>query len=173
EKHRTQTLVAVMALCMLLAGYSMQAVVQDVPLLKKEDFCDTRIEQYEYTYEGTEKGVLVPGEIVAVGAPEYAVRDFKKQGTSLRFTLDALQGLASLEVPLLYYPGYRATANGEPCRVSMGDNNVVRLYGVPAGENVQIAVRYEAPLAWDLGCIASVLGAAGLAVLLRRMRRRA
>ena len=173
ETHRTQTLTAVMALCMLLAGYSMQAVVQDVPLLKKEDFCDTRIEQYEYTYEGTEKGVLVPGEIVAVGAPEYAVRDFKKQGTSLRFTLDALQGLASLEVPLLYYPGYRATANGEPCRVSMGENNVIRLYGVPEGENVQIAVRYEAPLAWNLACAVSVLGAVVLAVMLRRMRRRA
>ena len=173
EAHRTQTLAAVMALCMVLSGYSMQAFVQDVPLLEKEDFCDTRIEQYEYTYEGTEKGVLVPGEIVAVGAPEYVIRDYKKQGTRLSFTLDAPQGLASLEVPLLYYPGYRATANGADCRVSMGENNVVRLYGVPEGENVQIAVWYEAPLAWNVACAASVLGAAMLAVLLRRTRRRA
>ena len=173
ETHRTQTLAAVMALCMVLSGYSLQAIVQDVPLLEKEDFCDTRIEQYEYIYEGTEKGVLVPGEIVAAGAPEYTVRGLQKQGTRLRFTLDAPQGLASLEVPLLYYPGYRATANGTPCRVSMGENNVVRLYGVPQGENVQIAVWYEAPPAWNLACAASALGAAVLAVLLRRMRRRA
>ena len=117
--------------------------------------------------------MLVPGEIVAAGAPEYTVRGLQKQGTRLRFTLDAPQGLASLEVPLLYYPGYRATANGTPCRVSMGENNVVRLYGVPQGENVQIAVWYEAPPAWNLACAASALGAAVLAVLLRRMRRRA
>ena len=173
EKHRTQTLAAVMALCMVLSGYSMQAIVQDVPLLEKEDFCDTRIEQYEYTYEGTEKGVLVPGAFMAYDAPGYAIRDCKKQGTRLRFTLDAPQGLASLEVPLLYYPGYRATANGADCRVSRGENNVVRLYGVPEGEDVQIAVWYDAPLSWDLACATSVLGAAGLAVLLRRMRRRA
>ena len=115
----------------------------------------------------------MPGAFRAYDAPGYAIRDCKKQGTCLRFTLDAPQGLASLEVPLLYYPGYRATANGEPCRVSMGDNNVVRLYGVPEGEDVQIAVWYDAPLAWDLACGVSVLGAAVLAVLLRRMRRRA
>ena len=66
-----------------------------------------------------------------------------------------------------------ATANGADCRVSRGENNVVRLYGVPEGEDVQIAVWYDAPLAWDLACAASALGAAGLAVLLRRMRRRA
>ncbi|MGN0772301.1 MAG: 6-pyruvoyl-tetrahydropterin synthase-related protein [Candidatus Ventricola sp.] len=171
EAHRTQALVAVMALCMVLAGYSMQAFVQDVPLLEKEDFCDTRIGQYEYIYEGTEKGVLVPGEFTVYDAPEYAIRDVQKQGTSLRFTLDAPQGLSSIELPLLYYPGYRATANGEECRVSMGENKVLRLYGVPEGENVQIAVWYDAPLAWDLASIASALGAAGLAVLLRRMGR--
>lgn len=175
EAHRTRTLAAVMALCMLLAGYGMQVFVQDVPLLQKEDFCDTRIEQYEYTYEGTVKGVLVPGEITAYDAPEYAVRGYQKRGTSLRFALDAPQGLSSLEVPLLYYPGYRATANGADCRVARGENNVIRLYGVPQGEDVQIAVWYEPPMSWNIACWVSALGAAVLAVLLRRMggRRRA
>ena len=172
EAHRTQALAAVTALCMLLSGYSMQAFVQDVPLLEKEDFCDTRIEQYEYTYEGTEKGLLVPGEIVAHDAPEYRIRDCEKQGTGLSFTLDAPQGLSSLEVPLLYYPGYRAAANGAECRVSKGENNVIRLYGVPDGEGVRVTVWYEAPVTWNLAGAASLLGAAALAAMLGRMGRR-
>ncbi|MGN0777080.1 MAG: hypothetical protein ACI4MM_10440 [Candidatus Ventricola sp.] len=172
ETHRTQTLMAVTALCMLLSGYSMQVFVQDVPLLQKEDFCDTRIGQYEYTYEGTEKGILVPGEIVAHDAPEYAAYDYDKQGTNLSFTLDVPQGLSSLEVPLLYYPGYRAAADGAACRVSRGENNVIRLYGVPQGEGIRVTVWYEAPLGWNLAGAASLLGAAALIALLCRMGRR-
>lgn len=175
ECSRTQALIAIAALCVVFAGYSMQAFVQDVPLFEKEDFCDTRIEQYEYTYERTEKSALEPGEITAIGAPEYGVRDYDKQGANLSFTLDAPQGLASLELPLLYYPGYRATANGEACRVSIGDNNVIRLYGVPDGVGVQIRVWYEQPMSWAVACGLSLAGAALLSVLLRRMdgRKRA
>lgn len=172
EARRTQALAGVLALCMAFSGYSMQAFVQDVPLLAKEDFCDTRIEQYEYTYEGTEKGALMPGEVVALDAPAFAVRAYSKQGTKLRLTLDVPEGLSSLEVPLLYYPGYRAAANGESCRVAKGENNVVRLYGVPQGEHVEVAVWYEAPLGWNVACAASLLGAAMLASLLARMGRR-
>lgn len=172
ERGRTHALLAVCALCAVFAGYGMQVFVQDVPLLEKEDFCDTRIEQYEYLYEGTEKGALAPGQIVALDAPAYAVRDYDKQGTNLSFTLDAPQGLSSLELPLLYYPGYRATANGETCRVSVGENNVIRLYGVPGGEGVRICVWYEAPAIWTAACFVSLLGGAWLIAALSRMRRR-
>jgi len=172
EKTRTQALCLIAALCVVLAGHGMQMVVQDVPLLEKESFCDTRIEQYEYTYERTEKSALLPGEIVAVGAPAYQVREYSKRGTNLSFTLDAPQGLSSLEVPLLYYPGYRAAANGESCRVSMGDNNVIRLYGVPGGENIAIRVWYEAPAVWQASLGVSAAGAALLGVLLAAMKRR-
>ena len=168
EQRRTQTLMAVMALCMVLAGYAMQTFVQDVPLLREEDFCDTRIEQYEYLYEGTQKDVLVPGEIRAAEAPDFAVYDVHKQGTNLSFRLDAPQGLAYLELPLLYYPGYAASAGGSPCRVVRGDNNVIRLYGVPSGMDIAISVRYAQPLLWKLACAASLLGAAALAALCLR-----
>ena len=172
EKTRTQALCLIAALCVIFAGHGMQMVVQDVPLLEKESFCDTRIEQYEYTYERTEKSALLPGEIVAAGAPEYRVRDYSKRGTNLCFALDAPQGLSSLEVPLLYYPGYRATANGESCRVSMGDNNVIRLYGVPGGEDVQIRVWFEAPVLWQAALGVSAGGAVLLGALLLGMKRR-
>ncbi|MBE5799233.1 MAG: hypothetical protein E7321_04705 [Clostridiales bacterium] len=173
EAHRTQALCLIAALCVVFAGYSMQAFVQDVPLLEKEDFCDTRITQYEYTYEGTEKSALKPGEIAALDAPEYTVSDYSKQGTNLSFTLDAPQGLSSLELPLLYYPGYHAEAGGEPCRISRGNNNVIRLYGVPGGEGVQIRVWYDSPALWTAAACVSFAGWLLLAALIIRMRRRA
>ena len=173
EAHRTQALCLIAALCVVFAGYSMQAFVQDVPLLEKEDFCDTRIRQYEYTYEGTEKSALKPGEIVAMDAPVYAISDYRKQGTNLSFTLDAPQGLSSVELPLLYYPGYHAEANGQSLRVSRGNNNVIRLYGVPDGEGVQIRIFFDSPITWTAAAYVSFAGWLLLAALVIRSRRRA
>ena len=173
ETHRSQALCLIAALCVVFAGYSMQAFVQDVPLLEKEDFCDTRIEQYEYTYEGTEKSALEPGEITALDAPEYTVSDFSKQGTNLSFTIDAPQGFSSLELPLLYYPGYQAEADGVPLRTSRGNNNLLRLYGVSDTEDAHIRVWFDSPIAWKLGAGVSLAGWLLLAALMIRMRRRA
>ncbi|MBQ4264743.1 MAG: hypothetical protein IJB85_04450 [Clostridia bacterium] len=172
ERTRSQALCLIAALCVVFAGHGMQMVVQDVPLLEKESFCDTRIEQYEYTYERTEKSALAPGEIAVLDAPAYQVREYSKRGTNMSFTLDAPQGLSGVEVPLLYYPGYRAEANGESCRVAMGENNVIRLYGVPGGENIAIRVWYEAPAVWQASLGVSAAGAALLGVLLAAMKRR-
>lgn len=172
EKHRTQALCLIAALCTVFAGYSMQAIVQDVPLLKKESFTDTRIEQYEYTYEMTEKSALVPGEIIALDAPEYTITDFYKQGTNLSFTIDAPQSFSSIELPLLYYPGYQAEADGHPLRVSRGNNNLIRLYGVADTRDAQIRVWFESPLAWQIGAGVSFAGFLALCALMLHMRRR-
>ena len=172
KAHRTQALCLTAALCMIFAGYSMQAFVMDVPLLEKESFCDTRIGQYEYTYEGTEKGVLVPGEIKALSSPEYTISDFSKQGTNLSFTIQAPQGFSSIEVPLLYYPGYQAEAGGKPLRVSRGDNSCIRIYGVETPENAQIRIWFESPIAWKAAAGVSAVGFVLLAALLCRSRRR-
>lgn len=173
KTHRTQALGLIAALCMIFAGYSMQAFVMDVPLLEKESFCDTRIGQYEYTYEGTEKGILVPGEITALSAPEYTISDFYKQGTNLSFTVKAPQGFSSLELPLLYYPGYQAESGGKSLRVSRGGNNLIRIYGVETPENAQIRVWFESPIAWKIAAGVSAAGFVLLAALLIRPRRRA
>lgn len=171
EAHRTQALCLIAALCVVFAGYGMQAIVQDVPLLEKEDFCDTRIDQYEYIYEGTEKGILVPGEIVALDAPEFEVSNYMKQGTDLSFTLSAPQGFSSIEVPLLYYPGYQAEADGVPCRVVKGNNNVVRIYGVTNTHGAQIRVWFDPPMAYKAAALVSAAGFALLIALMCRRRR--
>ncbi|MBQ8619835.1 MAG: glycosyltransferase family 39 protein [Clostridia bacterium] len=173
EKYRTQSLCLIAALCMVFAGYSMQAFVQDVPLLEKEDFCDTRIEQYEYTYEGTEKSALVPGEITALDAPAYTISDYQKQGTNLSFVIDAPEGFSSLELPLLYYPGYQAEADGNPLRVVRGNNNLIRLYGVADTEDAHIRVWFDSPIAWKISAGVSIASWLLLAALILRGRRRA
>ena len=172
ERHRTPMLALLTALSMALAGFAMQMTVQDVPVLTPDGYCDTRIGQYEYTYVGTEKSALVPGEIVAAEAPGFTVEDYRKRGTSLSFTLNAPQGCAYVEVPLLYYPGYRAEADGVPCRVVRGDNSVVRIYGVPEGSGTAVRVAFEAPGLWLGAQALSALGAVLLALSLAGMRRR-
>ena len=171
ERQRTAALGAVIALSVVFSAYTMQIFVQQKPLLTQESYCDTRIEQYEYTYVGTEKSALNPGEIVVAGTQEYAVTDYDKQGTSLAFTLDIPRGCAYVEVPLLYYPGYRAQVNGEECRVVRGDNNVVRVFGVHGEQALQVRVWFEAPKTWIAAQTASVLGAALLVLALARMNR--
>lgn len=169
EKTRRSALLLIIALDVVFAGYVMQIFVQDAPLITKDSFCDTRIVQYEYTYEGTEKSALMPGEITAAKAASYTISDYEKQGTNLSFVFYSDNGCAYAEAPLLYYPGYRAEANGQPCRVERGHNNVLRIFGLPGGEAVHVRVWYKAPIIWTAAAWASLLGAALLAVQCARM----
>ena len=169
EKQRRGALMLIIALCMALSGYMMQVYVQDVPLITQDSYCDTRIGQFEYTYQGTEKSALMPGEIKAAKAESYAVRGAEKQGTNLSFVIDVPEGCAYVETPLLYYPGYRATINGEEAsRVRRGQNNVLRVYGAFEPENNLVRVWYEAPALWTAAAFASL---AGLCLLGRQCAR--
>ena len=169
EKHRTQALFALAALSVVFSAYTMQIFVQRVPLLTQDSYCDTRIEQYEYTYVGTEKSALNPGEVIVAGTDEYVLDNYEKQGTNLSFTLEIPQGCAYVEVPMLYYPGYQAACNGESCRVVRGDNNLIRLYGVHGDGAAQVQIWYEAPMRWVAAQAVSLAGAALLALTLVRM----
>jgi len=174
EKYRTAGLCAILMLSAVFAGYSMQVIVQDVPMLEKESFCDTRIEQYEYTFPGTEKGALEPGSVVIYDAPEYAVRDYRKSGTKISFKLDVPQGLSMMELPVLFYPGYRVTDNGQECRTMLGTNNVLRVFRIQEGMDRHIEVWFDEPAAWTAAVYVSAAGFALLgALLLSRGKRRA
>jgi len=173
EKRRSVMLGAVIVLSAVLAGYMMQGYIQrQAPLLTRDSFCDTRIAQPEYLYIGTQKASLAAGEIVAGKAEEYAVRDYRKQGTNLSFVLDVPGGSAYVEVPLLYYPGYRAEADGTECLVTQGDNHVIRLYRIREGTDIPVRVWFEPPMAWRIAESISVLGFALLAAALAVMKKR-
>ena len=156
------------------AGYTMQCYVQDAPILTRTGFVDSRIGQFEYTYFATEKAALAPGEILAPGGEEVIVSAYEKSGNDLRFTILLPDGAAHVELPLLYYPGYRAEIGGRGMiRVFRGTNNRVRLMEIPGGEEVRVHVWFAEPASWRLSECASLLGFLLLFILLARMRGQA
>ena len=76
DRHASAGAAVIVALCAACSGYTMQCMVQRTPVLDKETFTDTRISQFEYTYVGTEKTALKPGDIRVGGAE----RDIQRIG---------------------------------------------------------------------------------------------
>ena len=173
EKDAKTGMAALIALCVVFSGYTMQTMVQRLPELEKETYTDTRIGQFEYTYPCTEKTALKVGDVRTSQPGVCSVLSYEKRGTELTATVQLEGEAAYIELPLLYYPGYRAEIDGQAQTVARGTNNMVRVYGLSSGESGTVHVWYQPPTAWLIAQGASVLGALLLAASLRRMRRRA
>ena len=173
EKDAKTGMAALIALCVVFSGYTMQTMVQRLPELEKETYTDTRIGQFEYTYPCTEKTALKVGDVRTSQPGVCNVLSYEKRGTELTATVQLEGEAAYIELPLLYYPGYRAEIDGQAQTVARGTNNMVRVYGLSSGESGTVHVWYQPPTVWLIAQGASVLGALLLAASLRRMRRRA
>lgn len=173
EKDAKTGMAALIALCVVFSGYTMQTMVQRLPELEKETYTDTRIGQFEYTYPCTEKTALKVGDVRTSQPGVCSVLSYEKRGTELNATVQLEGEAAYIELPLLYYPGYRAEIDGQAQTVARGTNNMVRVYGLSSGESGTVHVWYQPPTAWLIAQGASALGALLLAASLRRMRRRA
>lgn len=171
DRHASAGAAVIVALCAACSGYTMQCMVQRTPVLDKETFTDTRISQFEYTYVGTEKTALKPGDIRVGGAEgAYSVLEMTKRGTNLTATI-AMDGGAYIEFPLLYYPGYQAAVNGIPCKVARGTNNMLRVYGTASGQTAKVDISFKPPMTWIAAQSVSLLGLTLLILSLRRMKR--
>ena len=171
DRHASAGAAVIVALCAACSGYTIQCMVQRTPVLDKETFTDTRISQFEYTYVGTEKTALKPGDIRVGGAEgAYSVLEMTKRGTNLTATI-AMDGGTYIEFPLLYYPGYQATVNGIPCKVARGTNNMLRVYGTASGQTATVDISFKPPMAWVAAQSVSLLGLLLLLLSLRRMKR--
>ena len=171
DRHASAGAAVIVALCAACSGYTMQCMVQRTPVLDKETFTDTRISQFEYTYVGTEKTALKPGDIRVGGAEgAYSVLEMTKRGTNLTAVIE-MDGGAYIEFPLLYYPGYQAAVNGIPCKVARGTNNMLRVYGTASGQTAKVDISFKPPMAWVAAQSVSLLGLALLILSLRRMKR--
>lgn len=171
DRHASAGAALIVALCAACSGYTMQCMVQRTPVLDKETFTDTRISQFEYTYVGTEKTALKPGDIRVGGAEgTYSVLEMTKCGTNLTAVIE-MDGGAYIEFPLLYYPGYQAAVNGIPCKVARGTNNMLRVYGTASGQTATVDISFKPPMAWAAAQSVSLLGLLLLLLSLRRMKR--
>ena len=157
---------AALALTMsvLCAGLVLRDVVNQDLYLMREGFLDSRVNQYEYTYNYTEKSIFRPDEVVAGGAQAQVIA-YRKRGTSLTMEVGGMESAQYLELPMCYYPGYRALIDGEACSVRRGENNVIRLYGAWTGETSTVQVWYEEPMIWRAAELASLAGFALLIAL--------
>ena len=164
---------ALIALCVVFSGYTMQTMVQQEAPLQKETYTDTRIEQFEYTYLGTEKTALKVGDVRTNPEGHCDVLAYEKRGTDITAKVRTEGACMYVELPLLYYPGYRAEMDGETRTAVRGTNNVLRVYGTPEGGEGVIHVWYQPPTLWLIMQGASALGALLLAAALLRMRKRA
>ena len=166
-------LAALCILSVLTGGYTMQCFSQDEPVLSRTGYVDSRIIQFEYTYVGTEKEALAPGEILLTGAEDIEISDYRKNGCDLSFTVLLPDGGKYIDLPLLYYPGYHAEMDGVgEVRVRRGGNNRIRLYEVEGGVPTRVHVWFETPLRWRIAEAAGGAGCVLLAALLLWMRRR-
>ena len=171
DRHASAGAAVIVALCAACSGYTMQCMVQRTPVLDKETFTDTRISQFEYTYVGTEKTALKPGDIRVGGAEgAYSVLEMTKHGTNLTAVIE-MDGGAYIEFPLLYYPGYQAAVNGIPCKAARGTNNMLRVYGTASGQTATVDISFKPPMAWIAAQSVSLLGLALLILSLRRMKK--
>lgn len=171
DRHASAGAAVIVALCAACSGYTMQCMVQRTPVLDKETFTDTRISQFEYTYVGTEKTALKPGDIRVGGAEgAYSVLEMTKRGTNLTAVIE-MDGGAYIEFPLLYYQGYQATVNGIPCKVARGTNNMLRVYGTASGQTAKVDISFKPPMTCIAAQSVSLLGLALLILSLRRMKR--
>ena len=166
--RRAAGMAVILVLSVMAGGYTMQHFVMQGPMLTAEDYCDTRIGQYEYTYAGTEKSALEPGYAFD-GAQQLTLKDFEKRGSTLSCTIDNPGAGEYIELPLLYYPHYRAKLNGQECRVVRGTNNVLRIFCRANADSARLTVWFDPPLSWRLSQGASL---AGLALLLAALARR-
>ena len=130
EKDAKTGMAALIALCVVFSGYTMQTMVQRLPELEKETYTDTRIGQFEYTYPCTEKTALKVGDVRTSQPGVCSVLSYEKRGTELTATVQLEGEAAYIELPLLYYPGYRAEIDGQAQTVAgrIGKNrgNILR-----------------------------------------------
>ncbi len=166
-------LAALLPMASFLDGKNQEHVqIRQVEIIES-----TMIASGEYLYEDTEIYRLPERAGKATVSDEAAViRNFSQTGSHISFAYDATamsqDGYA--EVPLLYYPGYKAWIDGREAALERGEENTVRVL-LPAGTSGTVTIRYEGKISWNLSfyiSAASLLGWAGWGLIRQKNDRR-
>lgn len=97
------------------------------------------------------------GMQVRVTAGMAALGDVVKDGLKMEFTINNLDDAeAMVELPLIYYPGYIATLNGENLRVTHSAEYGLVTVAVPGRANGKVKVSYGLSLWTQVGTIISL-----------------
>lgn len=171
--------VVVVVLICLSAGHYFTDLFdrgQRIQVRQQQDM-DSYVESgEEYLPKGTVTEDLQVGILSMADGVE--ITEVEKNGTNLRFHCrNTSDQVKEVELPLLYYPGYRAVSveeNTQECniRLTVGENNVVSLL-IDGNTDSDIMISFREPWYWRTAEIASVLSAVLLlASGVRRWRRK-
>ncbi len=165
EKLKKTAMTVLVTVSVLTASYTMQSQVERLPLLYQDSYMTSFVGQYEYIYFFTQSEALWPGDLRVKGTDPYEITAYEKNGNDLTFTVKTTPGEHSIELPLLYYPGY--AAEGEGCgsiTMARGNNNVILLNVEDMSGEASFHVWFKTPVKWTVATLISTCG--GILLLL-------
>ncbi|MDE7253154.1 MAG: hypothetical protein K2O32_09455 [Acetatifactor sp.] len=127
----------------------------------------------EYLLEGTKAGKLT-FEKRAIAGAGVSVSEYAKKYLNVKMSCVNAGGEEGyVEVPLLFYKGYRAfDGAGDRLEVCAGDNHVVRVI-LPEGFEGTVEVKFVSPLYWRISEVVSILTVLLFALWIWKRQRRA
>lgn len=167
-KKRRTACVVVLLLAMISSQYFISDHQRQRAYVWSEYEVGSMLNQNEYLYPGTDKSSLnqewIPSEAVRL-------KEAGKDGLSVTFFYEGNQGPGQsyVDVPLLYYPGYRAfQAEGKELNIARSENNKIRVF-LEEPEGV-VKVFFQEPVLWRASEIISLL--AGIWIVWEWKRRK-
>lgn len=172
EKKRQAVLLVICTVCAIFTVHFGTAFTTNtnVALIKGQspDLYGAIGFDNEYLVKGTDTAKLTANKYAVSGAE---ISDAEKNGTRISFKLAKAENGGYVEVPLLYYPGYKAkTESGKKLDVVSGNNNVLRI--ITNGEKGSVKVYYSGFWYFKAAEIISLLTLVWLAFYGKIKRRR-
>lgn len=101
---------------------------------------------------------------------EAVIENEEKNGLSLKAKIQTYDEETELELPYIYYPGYRVFADGIELNVFETENGFLGIK-IPSGESFTLEVEYETTESMKASSLISLLGVLLLAIYIWKMER--
>ncbi len=125
----------------------------------------------EYFMYGTKVGELESEKYSVSDSSSVKIVSFQKRGTNITLEVSGAKDGEYIEVPLLYYPGYSAEADGAgKLETQLGNNNVLRVNLSDGAEKIQI--KYSGLLSFKIACIISLFTALSAVFCIYRRKKK-
>lgn len=100
------------------------------------------------------------------------ISGFEKKGSRMRLVVSENKNGAEIELPMFYYPGFKAVLNGKPVKTSYSNKNRMVSVKLNLGQNGALEVYYGISPATKIGSIVSGLSflACGLFMVIKRYK---
>ena len=118
------------------------------------------------------KTISEKGQKADVISGSAKISGFEKKGSRMRLVVSENKNGAEIELPMFYYPGFKAVLNGKPAKTSYSNKNRMVSVKLNPGQNGALEVYYGISPATKIGSIVSGLSflACGLFMVIKRYK---